>query len=142
MQTVKIYLAGAMGNLSIQEQTEWRNEISEYINTYITEFKKEPIIFSPPNYYTRYNATYNSEREAMIFDLDKVRKSDLIIANFENHSIGTIIEVAVAYENKIPILGLNRQFGKEIHPWLTESCIRVFDNLTMLISYVINFYLK
>ena len=78
----------------------------------------------------------------MIFDLDKVRKSDLIIANFENHSIGTIIEVAVAYENKIPILGLNRQFGKEIHPWLTESCIRVFDNLTMLISYVINFYLK
>jgi len=52
----------------------------------------------------------------MEFDLNKVRHSDLIICNFNDmFSLGTMAELAIAYERRIPVIGLdiNKQ---TLHP--------------------------
>lgn len=146
MENVKIYLAGAMGGLTFEEQLGWRKQIEEVMKYGDYSYYKKPMFFSPPEYYTQVDCEpelkAQLEREAMIFDLDKVRKSDLIVANLEKNSIGTYMEMAVAFENRIPIIGLNRKWDVEIHPWLKESCIRIFTSLSDLVEYICDFYLN
>lgn len=44
----------------------------------------------------------------MEFDLNRVRNSDLIIVNFNDmYSLGIMAEIAIVYERKIPVIGLN-----------------------------------
>lgn len=56
-------------------------------------------------------------------------------------SIGTAQELAIANENKIPVLGLNTK-GLTLHPWLIESCERMFNEMDDLVDYVRAFYLN
>lgn len=70
-----------------------------------------------------------------------VRKSDLIIANFNSsQSIGTAQELALANEYRIPVVGLNAE-NKELHPWLTECCEKMFTDMSDLLDYVQFYYL-
>ena len=50
------------------------------------------------------------------------------------------MEMAIAYDNKIPILGLHR-CSDELHPWLGLSCNRIFKDKKELADYVITNYL-
>ena len=78
----------------------------------------------------------------MNFDLNALRKSNLIVVNFNNpNSIGTAMEMMLAYEMRIPILGLNKDKLK-LHPWLECCCDRIFDNMKDLVRYVVEFYLN
>ena len=77
----------------------------------------------------------------MEFDLYKVRNSDLIIVNFNDpNSLGTMAELAIAYEKRIPIIGLNED-RNELHSWQIEMCARIFDNIGDMIMYVKDYYL-
>ena len=78
----------------------------------------------------------------MEFDLNRLRKSDLIIVNFNDmYSLGTMAEIAIAYEKKIPIIGLDVD-KQELHPWQIEMTNRIFDNMSELFEYLENFYLR
>lgn len=142
METVKIYLSGGMGGLTIEEQTGWRNRLQNAIQ-YNREPVKHPIFFSPPNFYCPAQPVeYKSEKEVMEFDLYNLRKSDIVIVNFNApQSIGTAMELAIAKENHVPIIGLNEN-KNELHPWLTECCTRICDTFVELIDHVTDFYLK
>ena len=64
-----------------------------------------------------------TQHEGMEFDLNRVRSSDLIIVNFNDvYSLGTMAEIATAYERRIPIIGLNEN-NQDLHPWQTEMLI-------------------
>lgn len=134
---MKIYLAGGMGDLSFEEQNEWRKSLRRELqddDTYVLN----PVMFynfeAPPKHKTN--------REVMEFDLHQVRTSDLIVVNFNDpHSLGTAMELAIARENKIPIIGLN-DTGAELHPWLTEHCTRVCDSMSELVEHVKKFYIR
>lgn len=97
---------------------------------------------NPNDYYNFKEVTYDSEHEVMEFDLYKVRHSDMVIVDF-NHpdSKGTLVEQAIAYENKIPIIGLNEKNNK-LHPWQIDMSNKIFDDKLKLVNYVTNFYLN
>ena len=142
METVRIYLSGAMSNISWEEQTKWRRQIQNTIRFGDYDYSKKPVYFDPPQYYNFEETLYKSEREVMEFELSALRKSDLVIVNFnEPKSIGTAMEAMLAKELRIPIIGLNKD-KKEIHPWLLECTTRMCDNMEELISHIVEFYLN
>lgn len=137
-----IYLAGGMSNLSLDEQTKWRSNIKDAILYGEYDFNIKPYFFSPPLYYNLEDNRHKTEREVMVFDLNRLRKSDLVVVNFNvPESLGTAMELAVAYENRIPIIGLNEK-SIDLHPWLIECCTRICDNMYELVEHVSEFYLN
>jgi len=142
METIKIYLSGSMSNSTWEEQTKWRNQIRGAILHEDYDYEKKPIFFDPTSYFNFEEKRHESELEIMKFDLNGVRKSDLIVVNFNNpSSLGTAMELMLAYELRIPILGLNKD-GKELHPWLECCCDRIFDDMRSLVNYIVDFYLN
>lgn len=142
MERVKIYLSGGMGNLSFEEQSKWRNKVMNAIMFGDYDYEKKPIFFNPVNYYNFQEVRYRSEREVVEFDLNALRNSDLVIVNFNDpKSVGTISELAIAYEKKIPVIGINDK-NQKLHPWLVEFTTRMCDNIREAVEYVVDFYLN
>lgn len=125
-----IYLAGGMTGLTFEESNGWRKYLSE---------KLEHNTLNPNDYFNPHESNHGSEKEARNYDLMLLKKCDLVIVNFNTpNSIGTAQELAVAYENHIPVIGVNEN-KYELHPWLVECCERIFSSIDELIEYV-NYY--
>lgn len=143
MNNYFIYLTGAIMGLTYEEQNEWRDNIAKAFkdqwcnsNFYNVQF------INPIKYYNFKEKRHETEREVMNFDLHKVRNSNLVIVNFNSpKSLGTMVELAVAHENSIPIIGLNEN-SNELHPWQECMCERIFDNMEELLYYVTDYYLN
>lgn len=141
METVHIYLSGGMGSLSFEEQSKWRQQVIDAIR-YNYECEKKAIFFNPVNYYNFEEIRYKTQREVMEFDLNALRNSDLIIVNFNDpKSLGTCSELAIAYDMKKPIVGINKD-DKPLHPWLYEFTTRMCSSLREVVEYVVEFYLN
>ena len=140
MDKVKFYMAGGMADLSVEEQMEWRKDIKKRINNSLIH---DPTYFFQPPYYYQPDGDYHrSEREGRDFDLNRLRHSDVVIVNFNvPNSIGTAQELAVAYEHRIPVIGLNEN-KNELHPWLYECCTRICETREELVEHIVNFYLN
>ena len=140
MIIIQIYLAGGMTNVSFEEANRWRVKIKHELENYECDSKIKCI--NPQDYYKiSDDSAYDSEREVMEFDLYNVKTSDILIVNFNDvHSLGTMAEMATAYELRKPILGLNIG-NEELHPWQEEMCNKMFDDMDKLINYVKNYYL-
>lgn len=142
METVRIYLSGGMGSLSMEEQSKWRNQIINAIKYGEYDCEKKPVFFNPVDYYNFEERRHKSEKEIVEFDLNAVRNSDLIIVNFNDpKSIGTCAELAIAYDMKIPIIGINKD-KLELHPWLVEFTTRMCDDIREAVEYTVDFYLN
>ena len=77
----------------------------------------------------------------MQFDLHKVRTSNLIIMNFNNmHSLGSMAELAIAYDRGIPVIGLN-ETEQQLHPWQYCMCSKIFNNMEDMLDYIKIYYL-
>lgn len=141
MEIVHVYLSGAMGSVSYEEQSKWRQQIIDAIN-YNYDCEKKPVFFNPVNYYNFEEVRYKTQREVMEFDLNALRNSDLVIVNFNDpESLGTCAELAIAYDMKKPIVGINKD-NKVLHPWLCEFCTRMCSSLKEAVEYVVDFYLN
>lgn len=141
----QIYLAGGMQNLSFEEQNEWRERLNNWLiaRCKTSSGDMKPInIINPVDYYNFQEKLFDTDKEVMRFDTNFVRNNDLIIVNANDpKSIGTSMEIAIAYEHRIPILILNE--NKEmLHSWWIEMSDRVFTNLKELCEYVCDFYIK
>lgn len=142
MESVRVYLAGGMSGISFDEQSKWRKQIQDAIKYGDYDCKKNPIFFDPTNYYSLFETEHKSEREVMEYDLYNLKRSDMVIVNFNvPNSIGTAMELAIAKENHMPVIGLNKD-KFDLHPWVSECCTRVCDNIRELVEHVVNFYLK
>ena len=131
-----------MGNLSFDEQSKWRRQIIDAIKFGDYDYEKKPIFFNPVDYYNFEETRHKSEREIMQFDLNGLRNSDLVIVNFNDpNSIGTTAELAIAYDMKIPIIGINKD-NQELHPWLVEFVSRMCNDLREAVAYTVDFYLN
>ena len=140
MKNFKIYLSGGMGNLSWSEQTKWRNSVTKYFKKY-ENLKYKIEVFDPTKYYNFQVKKHDTELEVMKFDLYNLKNSDLILVYFnEPKSIGTAQELAVAWDNRIPIVGVKTK-DIDVHPWLKEDCDKMFEDLYEACDYVIDYYL-
>lgn len=142
MSECRIYLSGGMSGLSLEEQTKWRDKIINAIKFGDYEYRKNVSFFNPPTFFNYEVQKQKTEKEVMEYELNELRHSDLVVVNFNSpKSIGTAMELMCAYENRIPIVGLNID-NSELHPWLSEQCIRICDNIRELVEYIVNFYLQ
>lgn len=144
MSVFRIYLSGGMTGLSYEEQIKWRNQIISAIRLESVDcnYIENPVFFSPPEYYSPDTNFHKSEKEAMEYELNWLRKSDLVIVNFNTpNSIGTAMELAIAKENKIPVVGVNID-NKELHSWLIECTTRMCESLREAVDYIKKYYLS
>ena len=106
------------------------------------EHEKNASFFNPVDYYNFEEKQHKSEREIMEFDLYNLRNSDLVIVNFNNiWSIGTAMELMLAKEMHIPVIGWNPN-DEVLHPWLKECVTRLCDNLREAVEHVVSYYLN
>ena len=142
MDTFKIYLSGSMAGVSWEEQTKWRRQVMDAIKYNDYHYVKKPVFFDPTRFYNLKEKTQKSEREVMEFDLYNLRNSDLVIVNVNNQwSLGTMSELILAKEYRIPVIGWNSS-GEELHPWLVECITRMCDNLREAVEHTVDFYLN
>lgn len=144
MKDIQIYLCGGMGKFGKQnfsKSNEWRRFCKYNLETFTSSYNVKVI--NPNDYFNFADdpPKYKSEREIMEFDLNKLRNSDLIICNFNDaYSLGTMAELAIAYERRIPVIGLDID-KQSLHPWQIEMCTRIFDDMEDMLFYIWDFYL-
>lgn len=139
-----IYLAGGMGKFgkeNFDKGNQWRITCKNTLKRF--EGYNKVKVINPNDYFNFIEEppAYKSQREIMEFDLNKVRNADLIIVNFNDmHSLGTMSEIAIAYEKRIPIVGLDIEH-QTLHPWQIEMTNRIFDDINEMLEYVQHYYL-
>ena len=142
MNNYCVYLSGGMSNLSFEEQNKWRQQVKDAILYSDYDLKKNPVFFNPVDYFNFEVNEHKTEKEPFEYDLYQLRNSDLVIVNFNApNSIGTAMELMLAYELRIPVIGLNKD-GVELHPWLTEIPMRICTDMRELCDYVVKFFLN
>lgn len=145
MRDFIVYLSGGMmkfGSDNFDESNNWRKYCKDALETCECDYKVK--CFNPNEYFSfkSNSPEYESQNEVMRFDLHNLRKSDLVIVNYnDKKSLGTTAEVAVAYDRGIPIIALNEDC-KELHPWLYCMAERIFNNIDKMLDYIEDFYLK
>lgn len=127
---MKIYLAGKMGGLSIEEMNTWRKSATHRFKDCDGVGCINPVLhFNPFN-----GAGKEHEREAFQFDLHQVRGSDIILVSLNhNDSIGTVMELAIAHELRIPIIGYGCATQ---HPWVELCLTKHVATLNEAVDYI------
>lgn len=138
MKEFKVYLCGGMTGLSKDSQTAWRESCKEWLLKQETNYNI--TVINPCDYFNFFSKKHQSEKEIMNYDLNHVRTSDLLLTYFNSpNSIGSAIEMYLAKELHIPVIGINK--GEEIHPRILECVDRMFDNEKDALEYIRDFYL-
>lgn len=160
----KIYLSGAMSGLTQEEQTAWRNNMENKIKMSSAYYgcSKTPVFFNPPDWYNFEECEQLNEKEqqlyqkeAMFYDIHNLRNSDLMVVCLDhvNTSIGTAMEIAIAKELKIPVIGFFNDYSeltneqleeklKKVHPWIVNSLDKFCRSAEDAYMYVIEFFLN
>jgi len=112
----QIYLAGGMQDMSFEESNEWR--------TYMNNQLEGCRVINPNDFYNMTARMHYSQHEVREFDLYYLKRSDLIIVNFNNPQ---------------SVIGLNESRA-ELHPWLLDCVNKMFSNRLELVNYVQSFY--
>lgn len=140
MKKFKIYLAGKMSGLSLEEMNGWRIKATDRFNNYERE-NVQIETFNPCFFYNfDLNPETYTEKEVKRFDLYHVKSSDIVLFNLDHpNSIGSAIEIHMAHDEwKIPVIA----FGTTInHPWMMESIDKVCETMEDAIDYIFNFYI-
>lgn len=145
MRNYTIYMAGGMGKFgkeNFDECNKWRKYCKQTLETYECNYKV--IAINPNDYFNFVDEPpqYKTQDEVMRLDLHKLRNSNLVIANFNDmYSLGSMAEIAVAYDRGIPVIGLNES-NQDLHPWQICMCERTFTNIDEMLDYIEDFYLR
>ena len=140
-----LYLSGGMSGLTVEESNGWRIKVKQDLFAFVLNGTLK--VFNPMDSYI-HNEYRMNEKEAMQYDLNILRKSSYVLVYFNDiKSLGTAMEIAIAHELKIPIIGVFD--GKEdynaldtLHPWVYNMCDVVLDSLDDAIRYIKNNYLQ
>lgn len=145
MKYFQIYLCGGMGKFgknNFEKSNTWRIYCKNTLENCECDYNVKAI---NPNDYFNFAEDpprYVNQREVMELDLNKLKKSDLVIVNFNDiYSLGSMAELAIAYDRHIPIIGFDID-NQELHPWQIEMCNRIFNNIDEMLDYVEDYYLR
>ena len=136
------YLSGGMTRFGVNqfdESNNWRVEISRRIE----DLSNGSVICFNPNLHWNLTTDPNefTDREAMNLDIYKLRNSELVIySNNDPLSRGSMIELGIAWERRIPIISFD-EWENEIHPWLKSMSERIFNNRIQMLEYLNDHYI-
>ncbi len=138
-----VYLAGQMSGLTLEQMSQWRDEATDLLQENFT-------VINPVNYYNfEIDPNTYTNREVKKFDLEAVKRSDIILVNLEYpKSIGTAIEVHMAYDvwdKPVVAYGGKKEdlhpWLQDVHPWIQESLTKWCNTLDEAVDYINTFYL-
>lgn len=140
-----LYLSGGMSGLTVEESNGWRIKVKQDLFAFILNGTLK--VFNPMDTYI-HNEYHMNEKEAMRYDLNILRKSSYVLVYFnDTNSLGTAMEIAIAHELKIPIIGVfdnkeNYDALDTLHPWVYNMCDVVLDSLDDAVRYIKKNYLQ
>ena len=77
-------------------------------------------------------------------DIQDVLRSKVVLAvimtDGRKQSFGTPCEISAAWWNHIPVVIVTDDKTLAKHPWVTQLCSRVFDNVDDAVDYIIDYY--
>ena len=145
MKDYFVYLAGGMGKFgkeNFDEGNKWRIYCKDTLENFDCDYMVRVV--NPNTYFNFLDEPprYENQGEVMRLDLHKLRHSDLVIVNFNDmYSLGTQSEIAIAYDRRIPIVGLDIK-KQNLHPWQIEMSERIFNDIDEMLDYIQDFYLR
>ena len=122
----KIYLAGYISGNAIEECSEWRNYLIEIYRKNKDIKFINPLAGHDTKSISLNGLTSDIPNKGIIYkDYNSVINSDLIIVNLDTFGedrplIGTIAELAWAWEKKIPVIAFGGKNYYYKHPFLEE----------------------
>lgn len=137
-----IFMSGGITGLSVEESTTWRAELTEMVNALNMDWHTwDPTIFG----LSEYNAMHYGDKFesiAMKIDLDNLRRSNAVICNMNcTTSIGTSMELMLAKELNIPIIGFcDENNRKNIHPWWQEVSVTIENTMEEGLLFLVTHY--
>ena len=140
-----LYLSGGMSGLTVEESNGWRIKVKQDLFAFILNGTLK--VFNPMDSYI-HNEYRMNEKEAMRYDLNILRKSSYVLVYFNDiKSLGTAMEIAIAHELKIPIIGVfdnkeNYNALDTLHPWVYNMCDVVLQSLDDAVHYIKKNYLQ
>ena len=129
-----------MSGIPYDEYNGWRKKFIQTLMpnscTYQTIKVINPVVFfdiGEPEHDTK---------EIVRWELRTVKDSNIVVANLDkiNSSVGSVFEIAEAYHNNIPIIGLN-ETNYQPHPWIDECVDHVEKSMENLVEYLNEYYL-
>ena len=123
----KIYTAGKMGGLSVEEQMAWRREFERCLlnEVKLSTTKGDNCItfIHPPMYYGYGTNDEQSFEEMMRWEFNQIKTCDVMVVNLAlvESSIGTLMELGAAqamnyYSGRfLPVLGIGEPSE---YPWV------------------------
>jgi nucleoside 2-deoxyribosyltransferase len=90
-----------------------------------------------------------SSGDVILRDYGDIQQADIMLVNLESYGstrpmVGTIAELAWAWERRIPIVAIASSSNKlmRTHPFIVSMVTRFFDNLDDGIDHVLVYYLS
>jgi hypothetical protein len=154
IEPIKIYLCGYIGGPQVIDKcVAWRKQIVDHYNNY--HGQKYPIIFLDPlngkdfAFLDKNGLKSNVPSHAIIHrDYQCVIRSDLLIANMDTFGesrplIGSIFEIAWAWEHHIPIIMITNDNIYKEHPFTDYASSHIVSTVDELLERkIINYYFK
>lgn len=142
----KLYLAGSITGLldKFEECEIWRHDVKELFEE-ISKWKVfNPVEHLEWDYTSKVPKLCEGKDGGMSFDLYNLRHSDVVMVDLRFPSIGTNMELGIAYELKIPIIGfIDKSINKEeIHPWIKNCCLEICDDLDDAKLYFVDHFIN
>lgn len=147
----RIYTAGKMAGLELNEQMAWRTEAELWVRdkAVFAGIPQDKIKFIHPPTFYRYETNYHqSEKEVKDWELNQIRNCDAVIVNLDDvkSSVGTHYELATvdavnAFGDKhIFVIGVGGA-NEDLHPWIEETLHRRESNFQDAADYIVNYLL-
>lgn len=113
-----IYLSGPMGGCSFKEMTDWRAYATSKLDS------ESVKCISPTRSFTQEVIPKETDKWINRRDYNDCVRSQCLLVNFKGMkhlSIGTVMEIAWAYQKQIPIVCICELDGPQAHPMLKDS---------------------
>lgn len=115
-----VYLSGPMGGCSFEEMASWR----QFVRTRLDSNTLRCI--DPTRSFTPTTVPYETDKWINRRDYSDCVRSQCVLVNFlgmKHLSIGTVMEIAWAYQKQIPVVCVCDFDGPQKHPMLRDSII-------------------
>ena len=136
MHRPRIYLAGPMAGLTIEEATKWRNAFQvtmgrafEFINP--CRNKEDLIEFGPLGKDGHEDSFMGSDKVIFARDSHDVKTCDAVFAYFLNSpgvSVGTLMELGMAHAWGKPIISVVAKGSPYDHLFVRQASLYITDN--------------
>lgn len=143
-QRPRCYLAGPISGVSWESAVSWRKVVSEELARHgveaIDPLRHSEVLAGETKLRSVYPEWLWIQQRAIVHrSLYHVRRSQVVLANVlgaRERSVGTITEIAVAHEYRIPVVLVVDEGNPHDHPFLKEMATVVTEDLNDAVEAV------